>query len=168
MPQYDIISLKTFKAEGHLEEQKTILGWILNTRSLKISLPPHKHSKWRREVEKLTNLPTVKAKQLKAILGRLNHMACIYNTMCHFLGQIYQALYRTNSTKGWTKLKEKEIQDFHNFISFLDSASRGILMKNLTFRKPTHIYRSDSSELGLGGYNITSGVAWQFELPVDC
>jgi hypothetical protein len=41
-------------------------------------------------------------------------------------------------------------------------------MNNLTYRKPTHIYRSDSSEFGLGGYNITSGVAWRFELPVDC
>lgn len=41
-------------------------------------------------------------------------------------------------------------------------------MNNLTFRKPTQIYRSDSSEFGMGGYNITSGVAWRFELPVDC
>jgi hypothetical protein len=30
------------------------------------------------------------------------------------------------------------------------------------------MYRSDASEFGLGGYNITSGLAWRFELPVDC
>jgi hypothetical protein len=53
-------------------------------------------------------------------------------------------------------------------ISFLDSAKEGLLMNNLTYRKPTHLYRSDASEFGLGGYNITSGDARQFELPVDC
>jgi hypothetical protein len=168
IPRNDIISLKKFKAEGRLEEQKTVLGWIINTRSLKISLPTHKHSKWRGEIEKLTNLPLVTAKQLEAILGSLNHVACLYNPMRHFLGRIYQALYRANSTKGRTKLKEKEIQDFHTLVSFLDSASKGISMNILTFRKPTHIYRSDSSEFGLGGYNIISGIAWRFELPVDC
>jgi hypothetical protein len=29
-----------------MEEVKTVLGWVLNTRTLKISLPSHKHSKW--------------------------------------------------------------------------------------------------------------------------
>jgi hypothetical protein len=41
-------------------------------------------------------------------------------------------------------------------------------MKILTFRKPTQVYRSDSSEIGLTGYNVTSRVAWHFELPVEC
>jgi hypothetical protein len=34
IPRKDIISLKKIKAEGRIEEQKTVLGWILNTRSL--------------------------------------------------------------------------------------------------------------------------------------
>jgi hypothetical protein len=88
--------------------------------------------------------------------------------MRHFLGRIYQALYRANSTSGWTTLREKEKSDFHTLAKFLDSAKKGVSMNNLTFRKPTQIYRSDSSEFGMGGYNITSGVAWRFELPVDC
>jgi hypothetical protein len=83
IPRSDIISLKKFKAEGRLEEQKTVLGWILNTRSLKIFLPPHKHSKWRKEFEKLINLSTVTANQLEAIIGSLNHVACIYTPMRH-------------------------------------------------------------------------------------
>jgi hypothetical protein len=53
-------------------------------------------------------------------------------------------------------------------ISFLDLANRGIPINNIVFRKPSKIYRSDASEFGLGGYNITSGSAWRFELPVDC
>jgi hypothetical protein len=151
-----------------MEEQKTVLGWIINTRALKISLPPHKHLKWRQEIQRLINIPKVKAKHLEAILGSLNHVACIYNPMRRFLRRIYQALYRAQSSKGWTALKGNEIDDFNILLSFLDSASRGVPMNNLTFRKPTQIYRSDSSQFGLGGYNITTGVAWRFELPVDC
>jgi hypothetical protein len=51
---------------------------------------------------------------------------------------------------------------------FLDMANRGISINNIVLRKPSKIYRSDASEFGLGGYNIVSGSAWQFELPVDC
>jgi hypothetical protein len=40
----DIISTKKYKAEGRMEEVKTVLGWIINTRTLKISLPSHKQS----------------------------------------------------------------------------------------------------------------------------
>jgi hypothetical protein len=41
-------------------------------------------------------------------------------------------------------------------------------MNILTFWKPTHIYRSDACDFGLGGYNLISGKAWRFKLPVDC
>ncbi len=168
IPRKDIISLKKFKAEGQMEEQKTVLGWILNTRTLKISLPSHKHHKWCLEIHRLIKSPKVKAKDIEAILGSLNHVACIYHPMRHFLGRIYQALYRASSSKGWTTLREAEILDFQTLVSFLNSAKEGISMNILTFRKPSQIYRSDSSEFGMGGYNITSGVAWRFEIPIDC
>jgi hypothetical protein len=41
-------------------------------------------------------------------------------------------------------------------------------MDNLSYRQPTHFYRSDASLFSLGGYNILSGRAWHFQLPVDC
>ncbi len=41
-------------------------------------------------------------------------------------------------------------------------------MNNLSFRKPNHIYRSDASLHGIGGYSILSGKAWRFHLPVNC
>lgn len=150
-----------------MEEQKTVLGWILNTRSLKISLPQHKHLKWCNALNRLSRSKKVKEKNLEAILGSLNQVACIYNPMRHFLGRIYQALYRASSSRGWTTLKETEILDFQTLIYFLNSAKEGSSMNNLTFRKPLHIYRSDSSEFGMGGYNITSVVAWRFKLPIE-
>ena len=31
-----------------------------------------------------------------------------------------------------------------------------------------HVYRSDACEHGIGGYSLTSGRAWRWEIPVDC
>jgi len=151
-----------------MEEQTIVLGWILNTRMLRISLPPNKHEKWMNEILRLVSLPKVQGKPLESILGSLNHVVNVYTLMRHCLGRIYQALYRANSSKGWTSFKNTEISDFHTILSFLDSSQKGISMNNLTFRKPTHIYQSDASEFGLEGYNLTSGIAWRFRLPVNC
>jgi len=88
--------------------------------------------------------------------------------MRHFLGRISQAFYRANLSKGWMVLKDTKIQDFKLLQAFLDNAAKGYSMNNIMFRKKTHIYHSDSSEFGMGGYNLTSGVAWRFKLPADC
>jgi hypothetical protein len=45
IPRKGIISMKKYIAEGRMEETKVVLGWLLNTRSLLISLPLEKHKK---------------------------------------------------------------------------------------------------------------------------
>jgi hypothetical protein len=59
LPRVDIISAKKLKAEGTFEEIKTVLGWVINTRSLSISLPPEKHQKWSADIQKLKLTPNV-------------------------------------------------------------------------------------------------------------
>jgi hypothetical protein len=44
LPRIDIISAKKLQAEGTFKEVKVILGWVINTRSLLISLPLDKHT----------------------------------------------------------------------------------------------------------------------------
>jgi hypothetical protein len=58
----DIISLKKFQAEACPEEVKTILGWIINTRSLTIALPDNK-------CINLIHSPRVNSKQLESSIG---------------------------------------------------------------------------------------------------
>ena len=167
IPRKDIISTKKYKAEGRMEETKVVLGWLLNTRTLTISLPSDKHKRWVDELKLLISASKVSQKALESSLGRLNHVAGIYSSMRHFLGRLYNANYRA-SKNSWTRLSSNEIMDLHLLISSLDTVKDGLPMNNLTFRKPTHFYRSDASEFGLGGYNLISGQAWRFELPVDC
>ena len=57
----------------------------------------------------------------------------------------------------------EEVRDDLKLCSeFLTTAHAGILMNLIVFRKPSHEYVS------VGGYSLTSGKAWCFQLPVDC
>ena len=105
---------------------------------------------------------------LESTIGHLNHVACIFAPMKHYMGRLYQALYRASSSNGFARLSCKESSDLETHLSFLAAAKRGLSLNNLVFRKPTMIYRSDASEFGIGGYSLVSGVAWRFELPLDC
>ena len=47
----------------------------------------------------------------------------------------------------------------------IDMAKQGININLLTHRLPTHVYRTDASEQGMGGYSA-DGIAWRFQIPV--
>jgi hypothetical protein len=166
VPRKDIISVKKLRAKGQLSEIKTVLGWVINTRSLLISLPEHKVSNWLRDIDTIILARKVHFKVLESVMGRLNHVACILNPMRHFMGRLYRALFRAKARSGWTSLSTHELQDLSIHRDFLRYAKRGVLLNNIAFRKPAHIYRSDASEFRMGGYSILSGRAWRWELPL--
>jgi hypothetical protein len=163
MPRKDIIAMKKFLAEGKLEERKIVLGWEIDTRSLIVSLPQDKFIKWNLELEKLLSAKRVNKQQLEISLGRINHLANIMPTIRHFLGRLYHALARA-SKHHWTSLTLHEKLDLHLTQKFLHEAASGVSINNIVFRKPSIIYRSDASEFGIGGYNVTTGMAWRYEI----
>ena len=93
IPRKDIILLKKLQAEGRLEELKTVLGWVINTRSLLIALPDHKFHVWTRDIDDMLVAGKSSYKLLETLLGRLNHVACTSMPMRHFMGRLYKALY---------------------------------------------------------------------------
>jgi hypothetical protein len=167
IPRKDIISIKKLHAEGQLCETKTVLGWDINTRSLLISLPTHKAQQWINEKNSIIESGKTNHKVLEAMLGRLNHVACIFPPMRHFMGRLYKALYRAKARKGWTVLTPTELQDLGINLEFIQLAQSGVSLSNITYRRPTHIFRSDACEFGMGGYNPISGKAWRWELPLN-
>jgi len=104
VPRKDIISVKKLRAKGQLSEIKTVLGWVINTRSLLISLPEHKVSDWLRDIDTIILARKVHFTVLESVMGRLNHVACILNPMRHFMGRLYRALFRAKARSGWTSL----------------------------------------------------------------
>jgi hypothetical protein len=104
---------------------------------------------------------------IETLISRLNHCSTILPTMHHFLGRLWQAIFQSKIS-NWTCLSPSEMLDLHLLSSFLDYAHAGISLNTVVYRKPINIDRSDASEFGLGGYNLISGKAWRFELPIDC
>jgi len=56
------------------------------------------------------------------------------------------------------------IDNLQLMLLFINKAHQGINMNILAFRKPTHVYQSDSCPAGLGGFSH-EGFAWRFYLP---
>jgi len=166
IPRVDIISSKKLQAEGTFEEVKIVLGWIVNTRSLLISLPSDKHERWSKDINKMISSGKSSNELLESTIGRLNHVAVIIPMLRHFLGTLRHAFLRSSQHK-WTRFGMCEIADLHICLKMLDDATLGIPINHIVFRKPNIFYRSDAYEFGIGGYNLISGRAWRFELPVN-
>ena len=64
------------------------------------------------------------------------------------------------------KINGRCIKDLELMLYFLEKANKGIDLNMLAYRKPTHIYRSDSCPAGMGGYSH-KGFAWRFYIPQD-
>ena len=169
LPRDDLISLSKLAAEGRMEETKMLLGWIVNTRALLIHLPINKYLGWSTDILEAIEKVTVKGSELDTITGRLNHAAMALTPMRHFLNRLRHLTYVALSCKwGKAKITENVRDDLILCLEFLKYAKDGVSMNNLVFAEPTHYYRSDACEHGLGGYSILSGKAWRFELPADC
>jgi hypothetical protein len=168
IPRKEIISLKKFLAEGRPSEVMTVLGWVLNTRTLRLSLPDDKYKIWSQEITSILSKGRVSHSTMESLIGRLNHVGFLMDMLRHFMSRLRQALQRTTLHR-FTYLRNSEKADLGLLLHFLYIAStKGVSMNNLSYRKPTHLYRSDASLFGVGGYNILSGRAWHFQIPVDC
>jgi hypothetical protein len=64
-------------AEAAMAETKMALGWLVNTRSLQVSLPENKYLGWNASIDETLQLTFADAKALDTLLGRLNHAASI-------------------------------------------------------------------------------------------
>ena len=97
-----MLSLSKLLVNGSLTEIKVFLGWLLNTRELKIYLSDDKYNSWTRQIETILLAKKSTHKELDSLIGRLNHAGFIIPLSRHFLSRI----------RG---LKEKA--KFHNMVS---------------------------------------------------
>jgi len=135
---------------------------------MKVSLPAEKLKNWTNDLKKMISSKKSHHKFLESSIGQINHVACVLSPMRHYMERLYQALQRSAFSNSWTSFSSEELADLGLIIKFLEYAAKGVSLNNLVFCRPTLIFRSDASEFGLGGYNITSGIGWRLELPYDC
>ena len=86
-------------AEGGLKETITFLGWFINTRTMKISLPEEKYIAWSTNVRQLRLRKKASYQELATLIGKLNHLCFIIPDARHFMNN----LCRTESTTRWRR-----------------------------------------------------------------
>ena len=128
-----------------------ILGWKWDFRCLKISLPENKFIAWMDDVSQLLTDGKTTAKALESMIGRLGHLALVVPGVHHFLSRLRELQCLATHRRS-TRINEPCQADLRLMLHFLNIAKGGIDMNLIAFRKPTHVYRSDSCPFGLGGY----------------
>jgi hypothetical protein len=141
------------KSEALLKEQKIILGWLIDFRQLLIHLPENKYVAWTEAIKKMISVKASTAKEIKANIGCLIHLGLAILSVHHFMSQL-RDLHTTAKRRRTVKIN----------CECLKIAKDGISLNSIAFRRPTHIYRSDSCPAGLGGYS-DKGWAWRWYLP---
>ena len=169
----DPLSLSKLSEEGTLAEQFVLLGWKVNLRLLILSLPRDKFLAWSQDIAAIIKAKNASYQALDSIVGRLNHAAAALSLARYFLNRIRRTAQRngTNEVRQKTNKKIKWLDksvlaDLQLFLDyFLPKLHEGISLNLLTFRRPTHIFWSDACPSGMGGFSLTTGKAWRFQIP---
>jgi len=88
IPREDFEARNKLSTEAGLKEQKTVLGWLIDTRRLLLSLPNNKFVAWTAILTSvLTREPTT-AKEMESIIGQLGHSGMAVPFVQHFLSRL--------------------------------------------------------------------------------
>ncbi len=168
IPCLNMAALHKLSAEGRLKETKMILGWLWDFRRLTISLPIDKYHAWSAAISKMIDEKTTTTKDLDTTIGRLTHLSMIIPFVHHFLSRLRELFQKSKRTRRrTTHITAICIDDLRLMRDcFLAKAHEGISMNQIAYRRPMHVYRSDSCPAGMGGYSA-EGFAWRFPVEGD-
>jgi hypothetical protein len=136
------------QAEAGLEERKTVIGWLLDTRHLLVQLPKNNFVAWTNLINAIIQRGTTTAKEVKIEIRQFGHLRMAIPFVHHFLSRLRCLQTRAKSRQS---------------IPIKNECRKGISMNMIVYRRLTHIYCSDSCPAGLGGYS-DSVFAWQYYL----
>jgi hypothetical protein len=88
-----LLSLEKAEAEGTPNEVLIVLGWLLDTRRLLISLPQDKFITWTNDLKAIINplresKGFISGKTLESIEGPFQHVATVIPLAGHFLNRV--------------------------------------------------------------------------------
>jgi hypothetical protein len=164
-----LLSLEKAAAEGTPNELLIVLGWLLNTRLLLISLPFDKYIAWCQDIDDILSPPTTKKgrvdkDQMESLEGRLQNACIVIPLGNHFMNRIRAAKCRAVKY-GSIHLTLLERSQISFWKILLKRAFEGVSMNTVVTQVPDCIYRNDACEYGLGGFSLKTGRAWRYEIP---
>jgi hypothetical protein len=163
----ELTAEKKLIAESLLEEVKTTLGWLLNTRRLLISLTLDKYSEWAAAIIFILITESCGYNDLETLVGRLNYVCFVIPVARHFMSRLRWLLITSRQGRR-IRLRPQVLANLRLWLSFLRLAHRGISLNLISFRTPTHVFRPDALEHGIGGLCPISGGAWSLEILTNC
>ena len=160
-----LVSDKKLNANGCPSKCQKVLGWRLKTRSLTISLPEHKCIGWLHDIDQVLHTQKIKFKHLETLIGRLLHVETVVTFSKNFLSRLCQLKLRADRMR-MTDVNRLTLKDLSFWKIILRRAHQGVPLNLLMYREPTHCYKADACEIGLGGH-ILAGRAWRWKIPTD-
>ena len=162
IPRRPILSPNKLAAEGAPAEIQQVLGWNIDTRRMKISLPNDKFVMWIADIRRIQHARRSSTALLATVEGRLNHTASILPMARHFLTRLRKIkLAAIEDNRPYTKIPDEVLADLQLWEQILSLTHKGVSINVLTTRRPDIIGWSDACPFGLGGYN-TTGRAWRW------
>ena len=170
----NILSKEKMIAEGALSERQTVLGWIIDTVTLKAYLPKHKSKRYLNDIssllEKGYNKNRIKPMDLEKIIGKLVHVSQIAKEGEFFLNRLRDRLkhIQNKDTPIYKHILQKEdINDLHLWIRIIKRCEiEGRSLNRMLDTVPDFGQASDACEHGLGGW-LNFGPAWRCQIPDD-
>jgi hypothetical protein len=171
LPRETLLSLDKYMAEGHPDEIKSMLGWILDFRPLTIPLPPGKHATWTTNINILVKDKRVKRKALEQLIGKLNHTCQVLPMARYFLGPLRHLMSHAKSDFSTLKINRHTESILKHWKYILDNAKRGVSFNSIVVQKPTNIIIMDAwpGELGdsrylQGGPGVSDSTSQHFRI----
>ena len=169
-----ILSQSKLLAEGILSEIQVILGWLIDTRQLKIFITKEKAKRILIELKELikcaVNRTKINRKLLESIVGKLQDISFIIPKGKFFLNRLRYRL-RVMKRKGDFRFFDKmELEDLKLWMTIVDVITEGNMGRSTNSILPTMasiLCISDACEHGVGGLIIVNGIgfAWRFIIP---
>ena len=120
-------------AEAGLEEQKTVLGWLIDTRHLLVRLPKNKFIAWSNISGEMMQKGTTIAKELESIIGRLVHLGMAIPLVYHFLSRIRDLLVGAKRRRT-IRISGECLKDFDLMLHMIKIAHDGVSMNSIVYR----------------------------------
>ena len=127
-------------AEAGLEEQKTVLGWLIDTRHLLVRLPKNKFIAWSNIIGEMMQKGTTTAKKLESITRRLVHLGTAALLVYHFLSRIRDLLVGAKRRRT-IRISGECLKDFDLMLHMIKIAHDGVSMNSIVYRRLTHVYQ---------------------------
>ena len=169
-----ILSQVKLLAEGILSETQIILGWLIDTRQLKLFITKEKAKRILIELKDLIkcakNRTKFKKTLLESVVGKLQDISFIIPEGKFFLNRLRYRLKVMERKGNFRFFDEMELEDLILWMTIVDVITEGNIGRSTNSILPTMasiLCISDACEHGIGGLIIVNGIgfAWRFIIP---